>query len=151
MAQRLAKIELERARRQMSLTLAGKLKAWRVAAGETTYVHYDRWGFGDEDGLPGKPFEVDAVRLDLTQEGPGPRLAPELSLRETSPLIYDWDASEEQIYAAAPPTTLPSAFDTAPPGAPQITEDLYVTRDGSAVKVLARIAWAPAASGFVDT
>ncbi|MDR9483474.1 MAG: phage tail protein, partial [Salibaculum sp.] len=151
MAQRLAKIELERARRQMRLTLAGKLKAWRVAAGETTYVHYDRWGFGDEDGLPGKPFEVDAVRLDLTQEGPGPRLAPELSLRETSPLIYDWDASEEQIYAAAPRTTLPSAFDIAPPGAPQITEDLYVTRDGSAVKVLARIAWAPAGSGFVDT
>ncbi len=151
MAQRLAKITLERARRQMSLKLAGKLKAWRVAAGETTYVHYARWGFGGAALPEGKPFEVEAVRLDLSQVGPGPRLAPELLLRETSPLIYDWDASEEQIYAAAPRTTLPSAFDIAPPGAPQITEELYVTRDGSAVKVLARIAWEPAASGFVDT
>jgi hypothetical protein len=151
MAQRLAKIELERARWQMSLKVAGKLKAWRVAAGEATYVHYDRWGFGGADLPEGKPFEVEAVRLDLTQVGPGPRLAPGLLLRETSPLIYDWDASEEQIYAAAPRTTLPTAFDIAPPGAPQISEKLYVTRDGSAVKVLAHIAWEPAASGFVDT
>ena len=151
MAQRLAKIELERARRQMHLTLAGKLKAWRVAAGEATYLRYDRWGFGGAALPEGKPFEVEAVRLDLSQVGGGPRLAPELSLRETSPLIYDWDVSEEQIYAAAPRTTLPSAFDIAPPGAPQITEELYVTRDGSAVKVLARMTWAPAASGFVET
>jgi hypothetical protein len=35
MAQRLAKIELERARRQMSLKVAGKLKAWRIAAGRS--------------------------------------------------------------------------------------------------------------------
>ncbi|ALI57091.1 phage tail fiber protein [Celeribacter marinus] len=151
MAQRLAKIELERARRQMSLKVAGKLKAWRVAAGETTYVHYARWGFGGAALPEGKPFDVEAVRLDLTQVGQGPRLAPELLLRETSPLIYDWDALEEQIYAAAPRTALPTAFDIAPPGAPQITEQLYVTRDGSAVKVLARIAWEAAASGFVDT
>ena len=151
MAQRLAKIELERARRQMSLKVAGKLKAWRIAAGESAYVQYDRWGFGGTALPEGKPFEVDAVRLDLTQMGAGPRLAPELLLRETSPLIYDWDASEEQIYQAAPRTTLPSAFDIAPPGAPQPSEELYVTRDGSAVKVLARISWEPAASGFVDT
>ena len=151
MAQRLAKIELERARRQMRLKLSGKLKAWRVAAGETVNIHYDRWGFGGAGLAEGKVFEVEAVRLDLSQAGSGPRLAPELLLRETSPLVYAWEASEEQIYAAAPRTTLPSAFDIAPPGAPQATEELYVTRDGSAVKVLARIAWEPAQSGFVDT
>ncbi|MDO7736038.1 MAG: phage tail protein, partial [Planktomarina temperata] len=57
MAQRLAKIELERARRQMSLKVAGKLKAWRIAAGETTYVQYARWGFGGAALPEGKPFE----------------------------------------------------------------------------------------------
>lgn len=151
MAQRLAKIELERARRQMRVKLSGKLKAWRVAAGDTANLRYDRWGFGGA-GLPeGKPFEVEAVRLDLAQAGSGPRLATELLLRETSPLVYSWDASEERIYQAAPRTTLPSAFDIPAPGAPQGEEELYVTRDGSAVKVLLRIRWAPAASGFVDT
>lgn len=151
MAQRLAKIELERARRQMSVRLSGKLKAWRVAAGDTTLLRYSRWGFGGADPNDGKPFEVEAVRLDLTQLGSGPRIAPELLLRETSPLVYDWDASEEQIYAAAPRTTLPSAFDIAPPGAPQGEEELYVTRDGSAVKVLLRVRWTAAQSGFVES
>lgn len=150
MAQRLAKIELERARRQMRLKLSGKLKAWRVAAGETTTVLYDRWGFGGADLAEGKPFEVEAVRLDLTQSGSGPQLAPELMLRETSPLIYAWEAREEQIYAVAPRTSLPSAFDIAAPGTPQAEEELYVTRDGSAVKVLARVRWEPAPSGFVE-
>ncbi|MDV7200180.1 phage tail protein [Roseovarius sp. 10] len=150
-AQRIAKIELERNRRQQTLKLSGKLKAWRVAAGETALFKYSRWGF-DGDALPdGKPFEVQSVRLDLTQIGEGVRLAPELILRETSPLVYSWSASEEQIYAAAPRTTLPSAFDVAPPGAPKGEEELYVTRDGSAVKVLLRIIWPEAQNGFVDT
>jgi hypothetical protein len=150
-AQRLAKIELERNRRQQLLKISGKLKAWRVAVGETTYFRYDRWGFGG-DRLPnGKPFEVQSVRLDLVQIGDGARIAPELILRETSPLIYDWSASEEQIYEVAPRTTLPSAFDIAAPGAPQGEEELYVTRDGSAVKVLLRVRWLAAPSAFVES
>ncbi|MEN8677313.1 MAG: phage tail protein, partial [Alteriqipengyuania sp.] len=150
-AQRLAKIELERNRRQQMLKISGKLKAWRVGAGETAFFKYDRWGFGGVAMPDGKPFEVQSVRLDLTQIGNGTRIAPELVLRETSPLVYDWDASEAQIYAAAPRTTLPSAFDIAPPGAPQGEEELYVTRDGSAVKVLLRVRWTEAQSGFVES
>ena len=150
-AQRLAKIELERNRRQQMLKISGKLKAWRVGAGETAFFKYDRWGFGGAAMPDGKPFEVQSVRLDLTQIGNGTRIAPELVLRETSPLVYDWDASEAQIYAAAPRTTLPSAFDIAPPGAPQGEEELYVTRDGSAVKVLLRVRWTEAKSGFVES
>ena len=150
-AQRLAKIELERNRRQQMLKISGKLKAWRVGAGETAFFKYDRWGFGGAAMPDGKPFEVQSVRLDLTQIGNGTRIAPELVLRETSSLVYDWDASEAQIYAAAPRTTLPSAFDIAPPGAPQGEEELYVTRDGSAVKVLLRVRWTEAQSGFVES
>ncbi len=93
-AQRLAKIELERARRQMSLRIAGKLSAWAAAVGETVLIDYPRWGFA------AKPFEVQSVSLDLTASGDGPALLPELMLRETSPLVYDWDASEEAIYGS---------------------------------------------------
>ena len=151
MAQRLAKIELERHRRQQSLRLSGKLKAWRVGAGETALFYDPRWGFAGEGFEDGKPFEVLSVRLDLSGSGEGARLVPELILRETSPLIYDWAAREEQIYKASPRTNLPSAFDIGSPGAPQGEEELYVTRDGSAVKVLLRVRWLAAPNGFVET
>ncbi|WP_420567710.1 phage tail protein [Thalassovita sp.] len=142
-AQRLAKIELERARRQMSVKFDGKLSAWSVAVGETVQLDYARWGFAT------KPFDVQSMRLDLVQMGDAPLLVPELVLRETSPLIYDWDASEEQIYTAAPRTNLPSAFAVSAPGRPEISEELYITRDGGGAKVLIRVTWAAAASSFV--
>ena len=146
MAQRLARIELERARRQMTLRLDARLSAWGIAAvGESVLFDYPRWGF------EGKPFEVQGLRLGLEHVDGVPLLIPEITLRETSPLIYDWDASEAQVYAAAPRSTLPSAWDIAPPGVPQGAEELYVTRDGSAVKVLLRVHWSAAESGFVDT
>ena len=81
------------------------------------------------------------MSLDLTASGDGPLLLPELVLRKTSPLVYDWSASEQQIYAAAPRTALPNAYDIPPAVAPQVTEDLYVTRDGGVLKVLAKISW----------
>jgi hypothetical protein len=143
MAQRLAKIELERARRQMTVRLSGKLSAWAATVGDVVTLSYDRWGFAV------KPFEVHGVSLDLTASGDGALLLPELVLRETSSLVYDWSASEAQIYAAAPKTTLPNAYDIPAPGQPTVTEDLYVTRDGGGLKVLARIAWEAAPSGFV--
>jgi hypothetical protein len=143
MAQRLAKIELERARRQMTVKLAGKLSAWRAAVGETVLLSYPRWGFA------AKPFEVQGVSLDLTASGDGTQLLPELILRETSPLVYDWSADEEAIYAAAPRTTLPTAFDVPAPGTPHLEEELYETRAGTGVRVLIRATWVGAPSEFV--
>ena len=134
MAQRIAKIELERARRQISVRFAGKLRALAAGSGDTVALTYPR------DGFDAKPFVVRENTLGLSDN----RLVVDLSLRETSPLVYDWEATEEQIYAAAPQTTLPSAFDVAPPGVPTVTEQIYVTRDGSGVKVLARVAWTAA-------
>jgi hypothetical protein len=144
-AQRIAKIELERQRRQQVVKWSGKLSAWKAAAGDTVSLDYARWGF------EGKPFEVQSARLDLSAVGDGVMLVPELILRETSPLVYEWDASEEQIYAAAPRTTLPSAFRTTAPGVPELSEALYITRDGSGVKVLITASWAPAPSTFAES
>ena len=143
MAQRLAKIELERARRQMTVRLSGKLSAWAATVGDVVTLSYARWGFA------AKPFEVHGLSLDLTATGDGALLLPELVLRETSPLVYDWAASEARIYAAAPRTSLPSPRDIPAPGAPQVIEEIYVTRDGGGLKVLARVFWAAAPSSFV--
>ncbi len=139
-AQRLARIDLERTRRQFTVDLDGKLAAWRVAPGEVVLLDYPRWGFVQ------KPFEVQRVALSI-QDG---SLVPQLTLRETSPLVYDWSVSEEQIYAAAPRTTLPSALDLGEPGTPEVVEELYTTTDGSGVKALARLSWVAAPSTFVQ-
>jgi hypothetical protein len=142
-AQRLARISLESLRRQMTVNLSGKLSAWRVSVGGTVMLTYARWG------LSAKPFEVQGLTLQLAGNET-PELVPDLVLRETSPLVYDWDATEAAIYAAAPRTTLPSAFDIPPPGAPTVSESLYVTRDGAGVKALARLDWIASPSGFVS-
>lgn len=137
-AQRLAKIELERTRRQQSVAFAGKLSAWRAATGETVTLTYDLAGFAD------KPFEVAGMTLGMQDDG---TIAPDLILQETSPLVYSWDASEAQIYAAAPRTNLPSAFDLPAPGPVTVTESLYEVR--AAVKARATITWMSAPTPFV--
>ncbi len=143
MAQRLAKITLERQRRQMSVVLSGKLTAWRAAVGDTVNLTYARWGFAS------KPFEVRSVELALSVDGGSPRLVPTLVLRETSPLVYDWSVGEADVYLAAPRTTLPSPFRVPAPSAVQVSEQLYQTLAGAGVKALARVSWYPAPSAFV--
>lgn len=142
-AQRLAKIELERTRRQMTLQLSGKMKAWQATVGDTVLFTYARWG------QSAKPFEVTSVRLEIAESEGGPRANVTLTLRETSPLVYDALASEFAIYAAAPRTNLPQAFDIAPPGTPTATESLYETRDGGGVKARVDLTWTAAPSAFV--
>ncbi len=144
-AQRLARIELERNRRQMTLSVQGKLAAWRCATGETVTFDYARWGWA------AKPFEVASVTLDLNGGDDGAQMLPEIVLRETSPLVYVWNTSEAAIYAAAPRSALPSAFDVAAPGGLTVTEDLYQTRDGAGVRALARLIWSASPSAFVVT
>lgn len=140
-AQRLAKIELERTRRQQSVSFAGNIGAWRAATGETVTLTYDLAGFA------AKPFEVASMALGLQDGG---TIAPDLILQETSPLVYDWNATEAQIYAAAPRTTLPSAFDLPAPGAVSVSESLYETRPGDGVKARATITWVEAPTPFVE-
>jgi hypothetical protein len=139
-AQRLAKIELERTRRQQSVSFAGNLAAWRAATGETVTLTYDLAGFAD------KPFDVASMSLAMQESG---TIAPDLILQETSPLVYDWNATEAQIYAAAPRTNLPNAFDLPAPGGVAVSESLYVTRAGDGVKARATITWTAAPNPFV--
>ena len=115
----------------MSSTLPGKLTAWRATAGDVATFTYPRWGFA------AKPCEVSGLTLAFN----GGALVPDLVLTETSPLVYDWTASEAQIYAAAPRSDLPSAFAVGQPGPPTAEEQLHVTRSGDGVKAMATLHW----------
>lgn len=139
-AQRLAKISLEKVRRQISVSLTLKLQGWRAQVGDVVNLTYPRWGFDS------KPFYVKAQSLKLDNGS----LVIDVELQETSPLVYDATASEFSIYQAAPRTNLPSAFLLSPPVAPQFNEELYITREGTAVKNRLTISWVEGESLAVE-
>lgn len=99
MAQRLAKIELLKARQQITLTLSLKLQGLKAAVGDIVNVTNTRLGWS------AKKFEVVGLNMVLG-ETPG----VDLDLREISTDVFDWSTSEEQAYDPAPNTTLPNAF-----------------------------------------
>lgn len=138
-AQRLAKIALETQRRQFTVQVRGKLSAWRCAVGETVQLTYSRWGWS------AKPFVVVSTRLAV-EDG---ALVTDLTLRETSSLVYSWAASEEDIYAAAPQTTLPSPFDLPAPTNVTCTGSAYLTEDNRLRKYRTVTTWTAALSAYV--
>lgn len=142
MAQRLAKIDLLRARQQITVDMPCKLSALRVRAGSVVAVTSDYYGW------PAKPFRVRGWSLVVDQDAAGaPLLGVNLSLREIAPNVYDWDASEEQPYDAAPDTNLPDPFTISPPGVPAVTESLVdIYGDVTAHAV---VTWGESVSGFV--
>lgn len=143
-ALRIARIEMERRRRQITVEWPGMLSCWRAAADDTVGLTVPSLGWA------AKPFEVDAVTLSIeTDENDIPRLVPNFVLRETSPLMYDPDATALQIYAAAPRTTLPDPFDVEPGGVPVLTEELYETRTAGGVKVRLLATWSASDTGTV--
>jgi hypothetical protein len=100
MAQRLAKIELLKARQQISLVLPLKLIGLKANVGDVIYVRNTRLGWVD------KTFEVVSSTVVFDNDAIG----VDLELRETNADIYYWSTSEESAYDASPNTSLPNPF-----------------------------------------
>ena len=104
MAQRLAKIELLRARQQITTSLPMKLTGLKAQVGDVVRINNKRMGWSN------KPFEVVGSQISF-----GETLGVDLELREVASNVYDWSTSEEAIYDPAPNTTLPSVINLTPP------------------------------------
>jgi hypothetical protein len=143
MAQRIAKIELERVRQQILVEWPGKLGCYRLQPGNTVMVTLTRYGWSS------KVFEVVSTKLAFEQADDGMTVGCDLVLRETASAVYDWNSGEETAVDPAPDTNLPDAFNVSAPGVPVITEALYETRDGRGVAAKAIMAWGAAADAFV--
>lgn len=142
-AQRLAKIHLEKKRRQMSVSMQGRLSTLQATVGDVVNLDYARWGFS------AKPFEVRGMSIAIEGgEDAPPVLTIAHTLRETSALIYDWSSSEGQIYADAPLTDLPDPFEPGPPTALTVTEGLYQAR--GILKVEVNLSWVAPDEPFID-
>jgi ribosomal protein S17 len=130
MAQRLAKIELLKARQQITVTMPMKLTGLKANVGDIVRINNTRMGWN------AKNFEVVSINMALEVD-----LGVDLELREISTDVFDWATSEEQRFDPAPNTNLPNAFLVIPPGISlsdklqivneQISSTLVVTVTGS--------------------
>jgi hypothetical protein len=137
MAQRLSKIELLKARQQITLSLPLRLQGLKASVGDIVYVNNTRLGWSS------KPFEVVAMSMSL-DEAPG----VDLDLREISTDVFSWLTSEEQAYDPAPNTNLPSAFQVGAPTDLTITGTNLISPDGTVQSGLL-VTWTPPINSFV--
>jgi len=142
MAQRIAKIELERNRQQIVVELQCNLSAFRVEPGDVVLLTLARYGWS------AKAFEVVELALAAEDSGDGARLGVDLVLRETASAVYDWSAGEETTIDFAPDTELPDPWTVDAPGDPAIAEQVYETREGRGVAAKAVVSWAASENGF---
>lgn len=138
MAQRLSKIDLLKARQQITLTLPMKLHGLKANVGDIVYINNTRLGWSS------KPFEVVAMSMSL-DEAPG----VDLDLREISTDVFDWATSEEQSYDPSPNTNLPNAFQVGPVTDLTITATNVLSPDGATQSGLL-VTWTPPVNSFVN-
>lgn len=137
MAQRLAKIALERARQGITVEMPCKLTAFKVACWDTVKLNIAHLGWSE------KVFRV--IEWKWAEIG-----GIDLVLQEESSAAYDWNSGEETVVDAAPDTSLPDPFTVEVPGVPAVSEALYETRNGAGVKAKATIETAGSEDAFVS-
>jgi hypothetical protein len=139
-AQRLAKIELERARQPITVRLPMKLRAYAPLPGDVIALTHDRFGWS------GKEFEI--VDRTLAAE-PGGLVGVDWVVRETASAVYDWSA-EETSQDPAPDTNLPDPSTVANPTGLTVATQTYVTQSGDVISQVG-LTWNAPADIFVTS
>ena len=143
-AQRLARIELRRARQEITMTARFKLDAMQLRAGDTVMITNAKFGWTN------KVFEV--MDWHFASDGEPPQLTIEMTLRETASAVYDWDVTDEIEMANAPTTTLPNPFALSAPTNLALVADgttQLVQADGTALPRI-KVSWSAPAEQFIQ-
>lgn len=143
-AQRIAKMELERARQQITVQYPCKLIALQIQVGDVVNVTNARFGWS------AKPFEVVEFKL-APRGGDVPSFGVDLMLRETAAAVYDWNNGLETLTDPAPNTNLPNPFVIAAPANVVVTSgtsELYLRSDGTVFSRI-KVTWSASTDEFV--
>lgn len=133
-AQRLAKIDLERGRRQITVNATVGLRAWQLRVGDTVQVTLSRYGWSS------KVFEVVQIGLEARDDGGGSVLEVPIVLREHESGVYSWTAATDEDILGAPSGMDPGdPTSIAPPTGLSLTADDTVARVGKNGIVVPRI------------
>ena len=144
-AQRIARIELLRARQELTFTARFRLDAMQVRAGDTVMVTLSKFGWS------AKVFEV--ISWNFVADGSPPQLAIEMTLRETASSVYDWSTSDEVQVDTTPTTTLPDPFALDAPTNLTLTADgttQLIQADGTALPRI-KVAWSAPSEEFIQS
>jgi len=144
-AQRLATIELNRTRQDITATLPCKLTGLQVQAGDTVMVNNTRLGW------TAKIFLVTELKFAIDTSSSAPSLGVDLTLRETAAEL--WEGAQVLEYDPAPNTNLPNPFQIDPPSGLTLTCNASTAvqqADGTFVPRL-KVAWIPPSDGFVQS
>lgn len=122
MAQRIARIALERMRRQITVDATFSMRAWRATPGDNITLTLDRYGWDQ------KVFEVAETKLATDDTG---AITVVMSLREIDQYVFAWDIADEQTVAQAPTTDLPSPLDIPEPLSITVSDAVVTLGSGS--------------------
>jgi hypothetical protein len=132
-AQRMAKIEIERTRQAVTVTLLCKWTVYDLTPGDHVAVTIPRYGWD------GKVFFVGG-RTVSPEEG------IRYVLRETAAAVWAWNSGEATVGDPAPNTSLPDPYTVAPPGTPAVAEEKYETSGSAGVKARAIVTFVSVAN-----
>ena len=145
-SQRLAKIELEKVRQQITVLMPVSLRnGMRLQAGDTVSVTNTRMGWSS------KVFSIEEWSFAQRGDAESPRLGINMVLRETASAVYDWNSGEETTVDPAPDTNLPDPFNVVAPTSLTSTESLFITTNGSGLKIKTALSWTASVDSFVQS
>lgn len=116
-AQRLAKIDLERARQQITFSARYNLKALTLIPGDTVQITRAALGWTN------KVFEITSWELQLDPGETGNTLTCNVTFRETAAAVWDWADGEETTDDPAPNTDLPDPNSVPTPSGLTLTSN----------------------------
>ena len=144
-AQRLAVLELRRAREEITFSARFRLEAMQVRAGDTVMITNAKLGWSS------KVFEV--MEWNFASDGTPPQIYIDMTLRETASTVYSWTVADQVFVEDSPNTTLPDPFTLGAPTNLSLTADgttQLVQADGTILPRI-RVGWTPPAVEFIQS
>lgn len=143
-AQRIAKVNLELSRQEITWSADFSLKALQVIAGDNAYFTVAAMGWTD------KIFQIKSWKLTYAERDEVVVPVIRMEMREIASAVYDWNNGEETAVDPAPNTTLPNAFDVSAPTSLVVTSQEITTAQNDKT-YLFKLDWTAPTDGFVTT
>ena len=125
MCQRLSKIQLLKARQQISFSAVFNLEAFQLNVGDTVNISHARFGWSNKTfQLVNWGFQVDMSTGNLS-------IATEF--REIASAVYDFSTGDYSTISSGKATNLPKSTSVSAPTAITLTDELVSYNDGTVI------------------
>ena len=123
--QRLSKIQLLKARQQISFSTTLSMEAFQLNVGDTVYISNARFGWTN------KTFQI--VDWNFQPDIQTGNLLIAAEFREIASAVYDFATSDYSTISSGKATNLPKSTSVSPPTAITLTDELVAYNDGTVI------------------